>query len=152
MEGGMHLHYVAMKRVKGRPMTRQEYNDYRGWTLPADENGDDIGYLVEDEAGAKPNHPDHTGYISWSPAAQFDSAYYPMAFVGALKPYEEHLTGEFVLTFRRAGELYEHMESPIFAALPPHEQRLVRSHHYALCLLADILEMRVDDTRSFDDQ
>lgn len=58
-------------------MNRQAYNDYRGWTLPADENGADEGYLVEYLDGGKPNHPKHDGYISWSPKAQFDAAYRP---------------------------------------------------------------------------
>lgn len=58
-------------------MTRLTYNDYRGWALPAGENGDDAGYLVEYTDGGAPNHPDHTGYISWSPKAQFDNACRP---------------------------------------------------------------------------
>lgn len=57
------------------PLTRQQYVDYRGWDLPADENGADEGYLVEYMDGGKSNHPDHEGYISWSPAKQFEAAY-----------------------------------------------------------------------------
>lgn len=67
--------YIGTKRVNGRKMTRQEYNDYRGWKLPSDEDGTDEGYLVEYLDGGKPNHPDHTGYISWSPKLQFENAY-----------------------------------------------------------------------------
>lgn len=72
----MQLH-IGTKMVTAKPMTRQAYNDYRGWVLPADENGADDGYLVEYLDGGKPNHPDHAGYISWSPKAQFDAAYRP---------------------------------------------------------------------------
>ena len=39
--------YLGTKQVLARPMTRQAYNDYRGWALPADENGADEGYLIE---------------------------------------------------------------------------------------------------------
>lgn len=70
-------HYIGTKAVKARPMTRGEYNAYRGWTLPANENGADEGYLVEYTDGGKPNHPDHEGYISWSPKEQFEKAYRP---------------------------------------------------------------------------
>jgi len=66
---------IGTKRVKLKPMNRQQYNDYRGLELPDDENGDDDGYLVEYTDGGKPNHPDHAGYISWSPKAQADAAY-----------------------------------------------------------------------------
>jgi hypothetical protein len=38
--------YNGTKIIRALPMTRKEYNDYRGWQLPADENGDDEGYLV----------------------------------------------------------------------------------------------------------
>ena len=72
----MQLH-IGTKQVTAQPMTRQAYNDYRGWTLPADEDGTDDGYLVEYLDGGKPNHPAHAGYISWSPKAQFDAAYRP---------------------------------------------------------------------------
>ena len=70
-------HFIGTKQVTAQPMTRQAYNDYRGWTLPADEDGTDEGYLVEYLDGGKPNHPAHAGYISWSPKAQFDAAYRP---------------------------------------------------------------------------
>lgn len=59
-------------------MTRAEYNALRGWTVPADENPDDAGYLVEYVDGGQANHPDFAGYISWSPADVFDRAYRPV--------------------------------------------------------------------------
>lgn len=67
--------YVSHKKVKRIPMTRMEYNVYRGWELPENENGADEGYLVEYLDGGKPNHPKHQGYISWSPKEQFDKGY-----------------------------------------------------------------------------
>lgn len=69
--------YIGTKIVKLAPMTRAEYNAYRGWALPADENGTDEGYLVEYTDGGKPNDARHEGYISWSPKAQADAAYRP---------------------------------------------------------------------------
>lgn len=72
----MTLH-IGTKLVHLTPMTRKEYNDYRKWELPEDENGADEGYLVEYTDGGKPNHPDHEGYISWSPKEQADRAHRP---------------------------------------------------------------------------
>jgi hypothetical protein len=69
--------YIGTKLVNMLPMTRQQYNDFRGWTLPADENGADEGYLVEYLDGGKPNTPRYAGYVSWSPKAQADAAYRP---------------------------------------------------------------------------
>ena len=67
--------YIGTKIVNAMPMTRASYNALRGWTLPADENGGDDGYLVEYTDGGKPNHEDFAGYVSWSPKEQFDNAY-----------------------------------------------------------------------------
>lgn len=59
--------YVGTKQIEARPMTREEYNNYRGWSIPADENPSDKGYLVR--------YSD--GYESWSPEKQFNEAYRP---------------------------------------------------------------------------
>lgn len=67
--------YIGTKIVHAVSMTRADYNTYRGWTLPANENGSDEGYLVEYTDGGAPNDPRHPGYISWSPKEQFDKAY-----------------------------------------------------------------------------
>lgn len=70
--------YTGTKTVIAEPMSRQQYNDYRGWALPADENGTDEGYLVEYTDGGKANMPDRKGYVSWSPKDVFERAYKPV--------------------------------------------------------------------------
>lgn len=62
----MNNKYVGIKVILASPMSRLDYNRHRGWELPADENGDDAGYLIEYVDG---------GYISWSPKDVFDRAY-----------------------------------------------------------------------------
>ncbi|MEN6536479.1 MAG: DUF2829 domain-containing protein [Bryobacteraceae bacterium] len=57
--------YLGVKLIEAKPMTRGDYNTYRGWTIPADENPFDEGFLVV--------YPD--GYESWSPKQQFEEAY-----------------------------------------------------------------------------
>ena len=69
--------YIGTKVILARPMTRAEYNTYRGWELPANEDGTDAGYLVEYTDGGKANDSRHQGYISWSPADVFAKAYRP---------------------------------------------------------------------------
>lgn len=59
-------------------MNRGEYNNYRGWTIPANEDPNESGYLVEYEDGGKPNDSRHQGYISWSPSDVFEKAYRPV--------------------------------------------------------------------------
>lgn len=67
--------YIGTKLINAQPMTRQQYNDFRGWEFTADENSADEGYLVEYLDGGKPNTTTHAGYVSWSPKEQFDKAY-----------------------------------------------------------------------------
>ena len=67
--------YIGTKLINAVAMTRAEYNDFRGWQLPEDENGEDAGYLVEYLDGGKPNTQQYAGYVSWSPKEQFDKAY-----------------------------------------------------------------------------
>lgn len=69
--------YIGVKLINAIDMTRAAYNILRGWELPADENGDDAGYLVEYLDGGKANHKDFEGYISWSPKEVFENAYGP---------------------------------------------------------------------------
>jgi hypothetical protein len=67
--------YIGTKLINAKPMTRAEYNAFRGWTVPADENPEDAGYLVEYLDGGKGNTDHYAGYVSWSPAEVFDRAY-----------------------------------------------------------------------------
>ena len=57
--------YIGTKIIEAKPMNRGDYNKYRGWNIPENENPDDEGYLVK--------YSD--GYESWSPEKQFNDAY-----------------------------------------------------------------------------
>lgn len=57
--------YIGTKIIKAEKMTRGEYNIYKNWDIPANENPSDEGYLVK--------YSD--SYESWSPKEQFDLAY-----------------------------------------------------------------------------
>lgn len=67
--------FIGVKSVNAKPMTRGEYNAFRGLEMPADEDGSEAGYLVEYTDGGKANTPDYAGYVSWSPANVFNRAY-----------------------------------------------------------------------------
>ena len=56
-------HYIGVKLVDGTPMTLGDYNQYRGWTIPSDEDPQKEGYLVQDE----------DGYESWCPKENFET-------------------------------------------------------------------------------
>lgn len=67
--------YVGTKIINAEPMTREEYNKFRGWDLPKDEDGTDEGYLVEYLDGGEANTSTYEGYVSWSPKKVFEATY-----------------------------------------------------------------------------
>ncbi len=73
--------YIGTKMIEAKPMNRGDYNAYRGWTIPENENPADEGYLVV--------YTDSDNYESWSPKDVFDRAYRScdggMTFGGALE-------------------------------------------------------------------
>ena len=67
--------YIGTKLINAKSMTRQAYNDFRGWTVPDDENGGEEGYFVEYVDGGEGNTDYYDGYVSWSPAEVFERSY-----------------------------------------------------------------------------
>lgn len=59
--------YIGIKIVEVKPMNRKEYNDFRGWELPGDENGGDPGFLKDDGCG----------HIQWDPEETFKRDFKP---------------------------------------------------------------------------
>ncbi len=57
--------YVGIKSIKAHLMNLGDYNNYRGWEIPKDEDPAKEGYLVEYE----------DSYQSWSPKKAFEDAY-----------------------------------------------------------------------------
>lgn len=66
--------YIGTKIVHAKPMNRLDYNIFRGWELPKDEDGTDEGYLVEYTNGGTPNTSTYKGYVSWCPKEQFENS------------------------------------------------------------------------------
>ena len=70
--------YIGTKVLAAVAMSLGAYSTHRGWDMPEGENPEAPGYLVEYQDGGKPNHPEHKGYISWSPADVFEKSYRPV--------------------------------------------------------------------------
>lgn len=74
--------YIGTKCISALPMSRGEYNQYRGWAPPPGEEQEVEGYLVEYLDGGEANDDRHHGYISWSPRDVFEAAYKPSGELG----------------------------------------------------------------------
>lgn len=62
-------HYIGTKAIQAMPMTLGKYNEFRGWTIPSNEDPNKPGYLVV--------YSD--SYQSWSPKEVFDNSYYEVS-------------------------------------------------------------------------
>lgn len=70
--------YLGVKMLEAGPMSLGEYNKFRGWKIPDNENPETEGYLVK--------YAD--GYVSWSPRDAFESAYLALENPTKITPTE----------------------------------------------------------------
>ncbi|MNP89066.1 hypothetical protein D3C85_14620 [compost metagenome] len=133
--------YIGVKIILGQPMTRGDYNAYRGWKTPERENPEDEGYMVEypDSAG---NHPDHAGYISWSPKSVFDKSYIPVGDTQGLEPFVVRLLGERAELNDRLNKLHGFLDQE---SVPVDEinLQLLHAQKQAMKQLLDIIDQRI---------
>ena len=131
--------YEGTKRLYARPMTRGEYNEYRGHQNPADEDPADAGYLVEYTDGSKPNDHRHPGYISWSPKDVFEKAYKRVAL-----PHQQRVLDERADLKDKHSKLSAFiLDNPVFLTLPEAEQQRLQRQEVAMGQYLDILDERI---------
>lgn len=136
-------HYIGKKILKATPLTRGDYNNYRDWITPEDENPGDEGYLVEYLDGGKSNHPDHKGYISWSPKDVFEVAYIPMGHIPTgLMGHIVRLQGEIAENADRIQKLKTFLEDHL-VPLSDEQRELLEAQLDSMLRLDDILEKRL---------
>ena len=66
--------FNALKKVNAKPMTRQEYNDLRGWNVSTSAK-DEEGYLIVDPE-IEANTLSYHGEVSWVSKENFERYYY----------------------------------------------------------------------------
>lgn len=70
--------YVGTKVLNAKPMSLGDYNKFRDWEVPSNEDPATAGYLVEYLDGGKANTEGYAGYVSWSPKDAFEKSYQPV--------------------------------------------------------------------------
>ena len=135
--------YIGTKILNAKPMTRAAYNSFRGWPLPADENGADEGYLVEYADGGAPNTVQYAGYVSWSPKTQFEQAYLPIGDVSGMPSYQQRVVAEKVQLDAKIAVLSNFITCPLFSTLDRAEQARLVKQETAMKEYSDILSQRI---------
>ena len=97
--------YIGIKRVEAKPMNLGDYNAYKGWTNPDNEDQATEGYFVK--------YADD--YVSWSPAGAFEEAYTEEgtnALVdSALGMASSNYAEQFIAEYRQISDRIEKLDS-----------------------------------------
>lgn len=130
---------IGTKRVYLTPMTRGQYNVYRGWEIPADENPAGEGYLVEYLDGGTPNDPRHAGYISWSPKEVADRTYSQEP-----RDHVERMAVERDALAMNLDKLATFLKGEIFAGLSDIDQSLLHAQYFGMQAYLHALIARIN--------
>lgn len=134
--------FIGTKMIQATPMTRQEYNDFRGWQLPADKEGSDPGYLVI-YPDSNPNTQYFQGYVSWSPKKQFEEAYTDLGDIRHLSGFQQRLLGELAQLKERIRSLTKDLKGPEFLKLHFLDRSKLEEQHRTMEHYKDILSHRI---------
>lgn len=130
--------YTGTKTLSARPMTRGEYNAYRGWPAVQGEDVSDDGYLVEYEDGGKANDSRHAGYISWSPADVFERTYQPVSH-----DHRDRVRAEAADLATKVEKLATFIQSPKFDELPLVDRVSLDQQHGHMTGYLSVLQARI---------
>jgi hypothetical protein len=145
--------YIGVKEVEATPMTRIEYNNYRVWEIPVEEKGmeHDEGHLVEYLNSPNSNHPNHEGYISWSPKKVFEESYFSSEIHPSSKPknpspHQERVLEEYRELLEKSTALSAFIfNSEIFPTLDSGEQDRLKKQRLCMYAYLSILKERIEN-------
>lgn len=137
------MQYIGTKIVTAVPMTRGEYNGYRGWSAPEGEDQAVAGYLVEYLDGGAANDARHAGYISWSPSDVFDTSYICMGDVRGFAPHQQRVIAESAELSGRLGKLLAFFETDMYKSIDFDEQDRLSHQGVAMQEYSNLLKERI---------
>lgn len=140
---GQLLAYVGTKVVNAMPMNRRDYNVFRGWDLPANENGADEGYLVEYTDREDGQVPGFKGYISWSPKDVFERAYTDQVPVKDEDDFKTRMKAEYGELLEKIRKLTAFLESDAADHLSVKDVSLLLRQGEAMRDYATVLHERI---------
>lgn len=126
--------YVGTKILEATEKTLGEYNTFRGWEIPADEDPTTPGYLVRYD----------NGYVSWSPKNVFETSYI------AIGPLDGTLSMDVVRMLGETAELHDKfiklrsfIGTETYVSLPVAEQVDLNVQHKAMQTHLQMLQRRL---------
>lgn len=133
---------VGTKVVHFIAMTLGEYNLYRGWDIPACEDPEKNGYMVEYTDGGEPNMVGHKGYVSWSPRDVFEKSY-DTGVRQVPETFMDRLIAEMGRLGSDVSKLRTFVEGESFNKIPEEEQVDLQKQFALMVQYLDVLSRRV---------
>lgn len=138
--------YIGTKVIYAVPMNRLDYIVLRGWEVPADENPEDEGYLVQYADGGAPNVHGFGGYLSWSPKEVFERAYHPLGSSEPKTPptFVDRMQAEFDELSERVNKLAAFLETSTYVDLDLEEQDMLAEQLKHMSNYQHVLSWRLE--------
>lgn len=133
--------YIGIKLVEAKSLNLGEYNDYRGWIIPSNENPLREGYLVKYD----------TGYESWCPKEEFEKANvkvksFPSIEETARPPHQQRVIDEMYDLEEKRLKLNAFIGgSEIFTKLDLDEQSRLKQQSLVMQAYVTILIERIEN-------
>ena len=126
--------YVGTKILEATEKTLGEYNTFRGWEIPADEDPATPGYLVRYD----------NGHVSWSPKNVFETSYIFLGPIdGTIEPHVVRMLGEAAVLHDNFIKLRNFIGTERYVALPGAEQVDMGVQHKAMQTHLQMLQRRI---------
>lgn len=129
--------YQIRNTVTAQPMTRSEYNDLRGWTVPAGENPDDAGFLIVNPSVSERNLAGYDGYVSWLPQKAFAELY------READTWEQRLKIEADELAEKINKLSAFIDGDSFDKLPKEQRNMLSKQLVFMSAYAEALKNRL---------
>lgn len=118
-------------------MTRGDYNNLRGWALPADEDHNDAGFLVINPSVSERNLAGYDGYVSWLPQEAFAELY------READTWEQRLEIEAEELNEKITKLSAFTDGAAFNELPKEQQKLLAKQLVFMSAYNEALKTRL---------
>ena len=128
---------LAKYEALATPMKRGEYNKFRGWDIPSNENSDDDGFLMQ-RLDQPSNVEGMKGYVSWLPEKVFNDTYFVVdSDIDRMNIEYEELENNF-------NKLNEFIKSEKFTTLSGNIQDLMKEQLEIMGNYLDCLGCRME--------
>ncbi|HFC6388666.1 TPA: hypothetical protein ACFNMI_001758 [Neisseria bacilliformis] len=129
--------YQIRNTVTAQPMTRGDYNNLRGWALPADEDPNEAGFLVINPSVSERNLEGYDGYVSWLPQEAFAELY------RETDTWKQRLEIEAEELNEKIDKLSAFINGAAFNELPKEQQELLAKQLFSMAAYNEVLKTRL---------